>query len=51
MLTVAEGIEDMEMVNFLADPEHRCDMIQGYVFARPMSSADYEVKMKEKTAV
>ena len=51
MLTVAEGIEDMEMVNFLADPEHRCDMIQGYVFARPMSSTDYEVKMKEKTAV
>ena len=51
MLTVAEGIEDMEMVNFLAEPEHRCDMIQGFVFARPMPSEDYEIKMKEKTVV
>lgn len=49
MLTVAEGIEDKEQVAFLA--EQGCDMIQGFVFARPMSSEDYEVKMTEKTAV
>ncbi|MBR7090171.1 MAG: EAL domain-containing protein [Lachnospiraceae bacterium] len=49
MLTVAEGIEDREQVEFLA--EQGCDMIQGYVFARPMSSGDYEIRMTEKTAV
>ena len=49
MRTVAEGIEDREQVEFLAD--QGCDMIQGYVFARPMPSEDYEVRMKEKTAV
>ena len=49
MLTVAEGIEDEEMVTFLADQQ--CDMIQGYVFARPMASEEYEIRMREKTPV
>ena len=49
MLTVAEGIEDEEQVKFLAEQE--CDMIQGFIFAHPMSSADYEIRMKEKTPV
>ena len=49
MLTVAEGIEDEEQVRILAEQE--CDMIQGFVFAHPMTSGDFEVRMKEKTAV
>ncbi len=49
MITVAEGIEDKEQVEFLAD--QGCDMIQGFIFAHPMSAADYEIRMKEKTPV
>ncbi|MCR5688280.1 MAG: GGDEF domain-containing phosphodiesterase [Lachnospiraceae bacterium] len=44
MRTVAEGIEKGEQVDFLAD--QGCDMIQGYVFAKPMSKDDYVEKMK-----
>lgn len=40
MLTVAEGIEKKEQVEFLA--EQGCDMIQGFYFARPMPVAEFE---------
>lgn len=40
VVTVAEGIEDMEQVKFLRSVH--CDMIQGYVFYRPMPQEDYE---------
>jgi len=40
MATVAEGVETLEQVNFLKDTN--CDMVQGYVFARPMPEADFE---------
>lgn len=45
MRTVAEGVEDREQVKFLAD--QHCDMIQGFIFAKPMPGADYEVRMRE----
>lgn len=45
MTTVAEGIENVEQVEFLA--ERGCDLIQGFYFAKPMPIADYEQKMKE----
>lgn len=38
--TVAEGVEDREQVAMLR--EMGCDLIQGYVFARPMPAADFE---------
>ncbi len=44
MRTVAEGIEEREQVDFLA--EQGCDMIQGYIFAKPMTGQDFEMRMK-----
>lgn len=38
--TVAEGVESLEMVDFLRNAG--CNIIQGYVFARPMPLADYD---------
>ncbi|MBR1796896.1 MAG: EAL domain-containing protein [Clostridiales bacterium] len=43
MKTVAEGVEDRELVDFLADND--CDMIQGYYYAKPMPGKDYEERM------
>ena len=36
--TVAEGIETKAQAEFLK--EHKCDMIQGYYFYRPMPEAE-----------
>lgn len=44
MRTVAEGVEEKEQVEFLA--EKGCDMIQGYYFAKPMPKGDYEERMR-----
>ena len=46
MLTVAEGVEFKEQVEFLASKG--CDMIQGYFFAQPMPKDEYAVKMNRK---
>ncbi len=43
MRTVAEGIEEKEQVDFLA--QQGCDMIQGYYFAKPMPKNEYAEKM------
>ena len=40
VITVAEGIESMDQVEFLRSVH--CDMIQGYVYYRPMPQEDYE---------
>lgn len=40
MKTVAEGIEKTEQVEFLK--EIKCDLIQGYVFYKPMPLSDFE---------
>ncbi len=42
MHIVAEGIETREQVDFLAD--RKCDLIQGYYFAKPMRVSDFEQK-------
>lgn len=34
MQVVAEGVETVEQLNFLA--EHNCDLVQGYYFSRPL---------------
>lgn len=44
--TVAEGIETLEQVEYLKKIE--CDMIQGYVFAKPMSVEEFEDKYIKK---
>ena len=43
MVTVAEGVEEREQVDFLA--KQGCDMIQGYVYAKPMPGNDYILNM------
>ena len=43
MLTVAEGVEQKEQVEFLAN--QGCDMIQGYYYARPMPKDDYKERI------
>ncbi len=37
---IAEGVEDMETVEFLRGAG--CDIVQGYVFARPMPLSEFE---------
>ena len=46
MLTVAEGVEFKEQVDFLASKG--CDMIQGYFFSKPMPKEEYADKMNRK---
>ena len=48
MRTVAEGVEEKNQVDFLA--EQGCDMIQGFYFAKPMPKDEYELRMNSKTA-
>lgn len=43
MQTVAEGVEAREFVDFLK--EEGCDMVQGYVFYRPMPVNEFEAKV------
>lgn len=45
---VAEGVEQKEQVDFLADAG--CDMIQGFYFDKPMPVDEYENRMKGNTA-
>ncbi len=44
MRTVAEGVEEKDQVDFLA--EEGCDMTQGYYFAKPMPKEEFEAKMQ-----
>ena len=40
MGTVAEGVETPRQVEFLQQTD--CDMVQGYVFSRPVPLAEFE---------
>ena len=40
MSTVAEGVESQQQVEFLR--QSNCDMVQGYVFSRPVPIPDFE---------
>jgi len=44
MRVVAEGVEDRDQVDFLAG--QGCDMIQGFIFARPMDKEKYLRRMQ-----
>jgi diguanylate cyclase (GGDEF)-like protein/PAS domain S-box-containing protein len=41
---VAEGVETQDQLSFLQD--HDCDIIQGYLYSRPVSGAEVEALMK-----
>ena len=43
MKTVAEGVEEKDQVDFLA--QEGCDMIQGYYYAKPMPHDEYETRI------
>lgn len=42
MEVITEGVETKEQVDFLTD--YGCDMFQGYFFAKPMKTSDFEDK-------
>lgn len=46
MRTVAEGVEEKDQVDFLA--EEGCDLIQGFYFAKPMPKEEYEKKLRSE---
>lgn len=46
MQTIAEGIETMEWVDYLRGV--KCDMVQGYVFAKPMPVGQFEKLMQKE---
>jgi EAL domain-containing protein (putative c-di-GMP-specific phosphodiesterase class I) len=41
---VAEGVETIEQLNFLAD--HGCDLVQGYLLSRPVSATALEALVR-----
>ena len=45
-VTVAEGVETEDQYLFLK--ENGCDVIQGYYFSKPLSSADFEVLLEKE---
>lgn len=44
---VAEGIENIEIVNYLKN--EKCEIIQGYYFAKPVPYEDYMTKVKKQS--
>ncbi|WP_058306095.1 sensor domain-containing protein [Gracilibacillus massiliensis] len=44
MLTIAEGVETAEHVAFLK--EHKCDVLQGYHFSKPLPPQEFESWIK-----
>ncbi len=44
--TIAEGVETEEQLNFLR--EQQCDEVQGYYFARPLNTAQFEAFMRDR---
>jgi two-component system CheB/CheR fusion protein len=43
---VAEGVESLRQYSFLQ--QHNCDIIQGYLFARPMSAEAFAVWRRQR---
>ena len=48
MTTVAEGIETSFQKDFLQEID--CDMLQGYVFSRPLPIKDFEKLMLQNSS-
>lgn len=47
MKTISEGVETEKQVEFLRDAG--CDIVQGYVFAKPMPCEEFKELLKERT--
>lgn len=45
LTVIAEGVETGEQLAFLE--KHQCDLMQGYLFSKPVSSAEFEKKLSE----
>jgi len=45
-LTIAEGVETAEQLNYLT--EQGCDEVQGYFFSKPLPPGDFELFVKDK---
>lgn len=43
---VAEGVENIKQIQYLA--EHKCDLIQGYFFSRPLPAAKVVMQFKKR---
>ncbi len=41
--TIAEGVEEEDTVEFLQNAD--CDVIQGYIFAKPMPKEEFEAML------
>ena len=48
LTVVAEGVETNEQFNFLR--QHQCDLYQGYLFYRPMSTAEFEALVSQESS-
>ncbi len=44
---VAEGVEDMSQLKILR--EYNCDMVQGYIFSKPVSKEEFEEMLKKES--
>lgn len=45
--TIAEGIETPEQLEFIK--EVRCDMVQGYIYSKPLPATDFELWVQKHT--
>jgi EAL domain-containing protein (putative c-di-GMP-specific phosphodiesterase class I) len=45
-LTIAEGVETAEQLNYLT--EQGCDEVQGYFFSKPLPPEQFELFVKDK---
>ncbi len=49
MRVVAEGVETIEQLNFLA--EHGCNEVQGYYYNKPLSATEFTDYLKDRTLI
>lgn len=49
LATIAEGVEDTEVVAFLR--AHACDQAQGYFFSKPLPAEDFARFVRQYRAV
>lgn len=48
LITIAEGVEKLSQADFLTSVG--CDIIQGYLYSKPVPVEEFEIKMRESAA-